>query len=98
MQQLLYSPAALSDLGGIYDYTFEVWGLEQAEHYLRQLNKTCLSLAAEETTGHRVDFIRQGYFKKRCGSHFIFYRHPNPNIMEVVRILHQRMDIEAHLI
>ena len=98
MQQLLYTPAALNDLDSIYDYTFETWGLNQTEHYVRELHELCHNLAAGNTKGRSVDFIRQGYFKKPYGSHFIFYRKPNPKIMEVIRILHQRMDIEAHLI
>ncbi|MCF6321830.1 MAG: type II toxin-antitoxin system RelE/ParE family toxin [Rhizobiaceae bacterium] len=98
MRKLLFSPAALNDLDGIYDYTFENWGIDQAEHYVRELHGTCNNLASGNITGRNVDFIRQGYFKKPCGSHFVFYKYSNPKILEVIRILHQRMDIEAQLI
>jgi toxin ParE1/3/4 len=30
-------------------------------------------------------------------SHFLFYRVTEANMIDVVRILHQRMDIAAHL-
>jgi toxin ParE1/3/4 len=97
MQKLLFSPAALDDLDGIYHYTFETWGLGQAETYLRELHKTCNDLALGKFKGRDVDFIRRGYFKKHYGSHFVFYKFPNPKTLEVIRILHQRMDIESHL-
>jgi len=98
MRQLLFSPAAQNDLEGIFDYTFETWGIVQAEYYVRELHEVCRHLALGKFKGRNVDFIRQGYFKKPVGSHFVFYRHPGLKTMEVVRILHQRMDIERHLI
>jgi len=97
MQQLLFSPAALDDLDGIYDYTFETWGLDQAEYYVRELHETCHDLASGNIKGRNVDFIRRGYFKKPYESHFVFYKYPNPKTLEVIRILHQQMNIEAHL-
>ena len=97
MRQLLFSPAALNDLSGIYDYTFETWGIAQAEHYVRELNEVCVKLASGDSHGRASSFIRPGYFKKLVGSHIIFYRRQNPDTMQVVRILHQKMNIEAHL-
>jgi len=97
MRQLLFSPAAQNDLTDIYDYTLETWGIEQAETYVRYLHKTCQDIASGNIKGLNVDYVRQGYFKKSIGSHFIFYRKPIPRIVEIVRILHQRMNIELHL-
>jgi toxin ParE1/3/4 len=31
------------------------------------------------------------------GSHTLYYRIASPEVIEVVRILHQRMDIDQHL-
>ena len=97
MRKLIFSPAAIIDLDNIYDYTFETWGLDQAESYVRELHAVCHDMAAGKIKGRIADVIRRGYFRKSCGLHIIFYRNPNPKTMEVVRILHQRMDIEAHL-
>ena len=98
MRQLHFSPAAQNDLDSIYDYTFETWGIDQAEHYVRELHEFCCDLASGSIKGRNVEFIRRGYFKKLAGSHCIFYKYPNLNTLEVIRILHQRMDVEAHLI
>jgi len=40
--------------------------------------------------------IRAGYFKFPVGSHFMFYRQSVASL-DAIRILHQRMDVEAHL-
>jgi toxin ParE1/3/4 len=40
--------------------------------------------------------VRSGYLKYRSGSHFVFYRLTEGGI-DVVRILHTRMDFERHL-
>jgi toxin ParE1/3/4 len=42
------------------------------------------------------DDLRPGYRKYLVGSHVLFYRVTNTDVV-VVRILHQRMDVERHL-
>ena len=40
--------------------------------------------------------VRDGYLKHPIGRHFIFFRTTDDGI-EVIRILHQRMDVGRHL-
>jgi plasmid stabilization system protein ParE len=40
--------------------------------------------------------LRAGYYKIPCGSHVLFYRLAADGI-DVVRILHERMDNERHI-
>ncbi|MBV9775965.1 MAG: type II toxin-antitoxin system RelE/ParE family toxin [Acetobacteraceae bacterium] len=47
--------------------------------------------------GLPIDAIRPGYRKLAVASHFLFYRVTEAGMIDVVRILHQRMDIAAHL-
>jgi toxin ParE1/3/4 len=46
--------------------------------------------------GRAIDEIRAGYFKLSVGSHFLCYRVTDLGI-DIVRILHQRMDIPERL-
>jgi toxin ParE1/3/4 len=46
--------------------------------------------------GQDCSDIRAGYFKIPCGSHVLFYR-LSPDGIDVVRILHERMDFERHI-
>lgn len=52
-------------------------------------------LATRQREGRRCD-TREGYFKCPAGSHVIFYRLSGIHL-DVIRILHQRMDVERHL-
>ena len=47
--------------------------------------------------GNGIDFgkIRKGYWRTKVNSHFIFYKIKKE--IEIIRILHEMMDIESHL-
>jgi toxin ParE1/3/4 len=54
------------------------------------------TLATTPQLGAARDAIRPGYRSARQGRHLIFYREI-PDGIEVVRVLHESMDIERHL-
>jgi len=89
------SPLAEADLEEIWLYTFKTWSLEQADSYHAGFVAAFEGLAAGTKAGRPVD-VRDGYFKYAVGSHFVFYRQSDSSL-DVVRILHQRMDTSAHL-
>ena len=91
------SPAAHTDLDLIWDYTCDRWGIEQAEEYLRELQRALERAAANPRIGRACDEIRPGYRKLIAGSHILFYRVTDENVIGVVRVLHQRMDVDHHL-
>jgi toxin ParE1/3/4 len=97
MSGFLLSPAARADLTEIWDYTAGRWGIDQAERYIRALTTACEELADQRRTGRAIDDVRAGYFKLSVGSHFLCYRHTDAGVIDVVRILHQRMDVPEHL-
>jgi toxin ParE1/3/4 len=78
-------------------YTQERWGQEQRNLYLRTLDECFRQLAAKPEQGNDCSEIRVGYRKLLAGRHIIFYRQPTGDKIEIVRILHGRMDVEAHL-
>lgn len=90
------SPKAEADLEDIWLYTRQAWSSAQADHYITAIFKRLEQLAADELSGQPYDHVRLGYFKLVVGSHIAFYRQTDTNI-EVVRILHARMDFERHL-
>lgn len=87
---------AESDLEEIWDYTAVRWGLSQAEHYVGQVLYMLDILGENPRLGSSVSEVRPGYRKKAVGSHIIFYREDD-DVIDVVRILHQRMDLQSHL-
>ena len=92
------SAAAESDLDAIWDYTAERWGVEQAESYVSAIRDACDAPAAGRRLGRSIEPVRPGYWKLPVGSHFLCYRLGERGGIEIIRILHQRMDIGRHLI
>ena len=92
---LTFSPAAVADIGAIWDYTAETWGMDQADRYVDDIRSSCVALAGGERAGRRVD-VRDGCLKYPVGRHLIFFRQDGPGIV-VIRVLHQSMDVERHL-
>ena len=96
MLQIRLRPLALEDLDSIWDYSVDGWDTEQAEKYLHSLNQSFEKLATNPSLGKSCHKIRQGYWKLQVGRHLIFYC-PSDETLEIVRILHERMDILAKL-
>jgi toxin ParE1/3/4 len=85
---------AKQDLRLIGRYTQITWGREQRNTYLAKIDAAFQLLAMEPQLGKSCDELRVGYRKYPVGRHLIFYRQ-SANSLEIIRILHQRMDIEA---
>jgi len=88
---------AKADLLEIGRYTLARWGKEQRDLYLRMLDGCFRRLAANPLHGVECSAIRGGYRKLTAGSHVIFYRQVNDRAIEIVRILHGRMDPDVQL-
>jgi toxin ParE1/3/4 len=97
VSRYLLSPAAQADLGQIWDYTHDRWGVDQAEEYLRELQRAIERAAANPRIGRACDEIRPGYRKLAAGSHTLFYQVTAEGVIDVVRVLHQRMDVDRHV-
>jgi toxin ParE1/3/4 len=92
------SQEAILDLENIWLYTFENWSLEQADRYFNLIMNEIEQITLNPKLGNDFGTIRKGYYKYRIKSHFIFYKlNQGHEVVEIIRILHQRMDIESHL-
>jgi toxin ParE1/3/4 len=83
---------ALSDLKSIAAYTQRKWGRAQRQFYVLQIDEVFHLLANSSALGQNCDFIKPGYRKFPVGSHLVFYRNAGDSGIEVVRVLHKRMD------
>ncbi|HZT49191.1 MAG TPA: type II toxin-antitoxin system RelE/ParE family toxin [Hyphomicrobiaceae bacterium] len=96
MSRYVLSPRARADLEDIWAYSVKRWGTEQAEDYLRIVQKAIETVAEEPRRGRACDEVRRGYRKYAAGSHVLFYRSVKGSI-DIVPILHSRMDFKQHL-
>ena len=94
--RIIVSPRAQGDIEDIWTYSVAHWGERQAEIYIRLLQAAVDAVASDPQIGLVCDDVRPGYRKYRVGSHMMFYRAAASSVV-VVRILHERMDVERHL-
>ena len=97
MKTLLLSRAARSDLRDIYAYTYKEWGELHAETYLDSLRSAMERIADGTAAIHSLASRHQDMFKLRQGRHLIVCQTRNQNEILVVRVLHERMDIDVHI-
>ena len=90
------SPGARTGLENIWRYTADLWSIAQADRYHNLLMDGVESIVGAAHRGTDIDHIRPGYMRLSIRSHVIFYRRTGGKI-EIVRILHQRMDFNRHL-
>ena len=88
---------AAEDLTHIWNYTSDTWSENQADHYFRMLLDSCQEFSEGRVYGIQYDGIYKGLLGKRAGKHIIFYRILNDTVVEIVRILHERMDLKKRI-
>ena len=89
--------AAKADLKSIAAYTQRRWGKVQRRIYAKQFDDAFHMLADTLEAGIACDVIKVGYRKFPIGSHVVFYRALSDTEIEIVRILHKRVDLGRQL-
>ncbi len=97
MKSFTLTHKARTDIKSIYIYTQKRWGKEQRKIYAKQFDDAFHTLADNPKIGKECDYIKSGYKKFPHASHMIFYRTISDEEIEIVRILHKRMDARAQL-
>lgn len=92
----ILSKKAISDLEEIWLYTVEKWSATQADRYYNLIMDEINYICKDVEYGKPIDHVRKGYRATKVKSHLIFYRVVN-DVVEVTRILHERMDISDRL-
>jgi len=90
------SKKAIADLEEIWLYTVETWSVAQADRYYNLIIEEINYICKNSMSGKSMEHVRKGYRASKVKSHLIFYR-VLPDRIEVIRILHERMDIENRL-
>jgi toxin ParE1/3/4 len=90
------SKKALADLESIWLYTYKNWSVNQADRYYELIINEIKFIAQHPESGRNMSHVREGYRSSKVKSHLIFYRIQDEHV-EVIRILHEKMDIENRL-
>lgn len=91
------SAKAIEDLENIWLYTLKTWSKKQADRYYNLLINEFEYISKHFEDGKSMENIKPGYRATKVKSHLIFYRKSDDETIEIIRILHERIDIETRL-
>ena len=97
MASYIISEEALKDIDNIWLYTAENWSFEQADRYFNLIFDEIEYISEHFEVGRDFRHIRKGYRYSKVKSHLIFYKKSQSGKIEIIRILHENMDIENRL-
>jgi len=97
MAAYILSEKALEDINNIWMYTAENWSVEQADRYYNLIIDEIEYIVNNIEMARDFGKIRRSYCYSKVKSHLIFFKKGKANEIEVVRVLHERMDIENRL-
>ena len=88
---------AVEDLNSIWSYTLRKWSEKQADKYYNSLIDGFQEIANNPNLGKPYQGVRLDLFGIRINQHVVFYRVLEGKIIEIIRILHKRMDLKSRL-
>lgn len=84
---------AAEDIDKIWLYTNQQWSTEQADEYYRLLYQEIALITRNFYVGKDISEIKVGFRQVLVQSHVIIYTRGDDGVVEIVRVLHQRMNI-----
>lgn len=97
MANYILTNKAVLDLSSIWEYTVITWSETQADKYYFMLTDACQELADGKVKGKNYTEINAEILGFRIGEHIIFYRTLCIEQIEIIRILHQQMDLKNRI-
>jgi toxin ParE1/3/4 len=97
MPNYTISEKALEDINAIWFYTAQNWSVEQANRYYNLIFDEIEFISNNFEMAQDFGKLRKSYRYSKIKSHLIFFKKNKFNEIEVIRVLHERMDIENRL-
>jgi len=94
MAKYKFSNKAVFDLTQIWNYTVDKWSENQADRYYHMLIENCKEVANNPDLGKIYSGISGNLLGFKAGRHIIFYQMTENNEIEIIRILHEQMDLK----
>jgi len=97
MSNYQFTNKAVEDLTDIWDYTSENWSEEQADKYYFEIINVCEEIAENKRSGKYYSNLIENLKGVKVNKHIIFYREITNELIEIERILHEKMDLKSKL-
>ncbi len=91
-----FTPLAEEDLESIYHYSYQQWGVHQADKYIDRLYHDIEQKICEYDLGRHFPYSKKGYRFITSQKHFVFYRYEKNDVI-IIRILNKVMNMGDHL-
>jgi toxin ParE1/3/4 len=98
MAEIIFRQEAIDDLNNIWEYTFEKWSESQADKYYLMLKLSCMEIGNNPEVGKEYDEINKNLFGLNSGRQIVFYQFMDTLEIEVIRILHEKMDLKISVV
>ncbi|WKL49825.1 type II toxin-antitoxin system RelE/ParE family toxin [Flavobacterium pectinovorum] len=95
MAKYYLSNKAVEDLDEIWNYTFDEWSEKQADKYYDLLLNSCQEIAENPNFGKKYDNVSDKLLGFKSNKHILFYKIISNIEIEIIRILHNRMDLKS---
>ena len=92
-----FTNKAVEDLTEIWNYTLKKWSENQADIYYSMIINFCKELVTNPNLGKDYSMVSKFVSGVRAGRHIIFYRELENGDIEILRILHEQMDLKNKL-
>ena len=97
MAKVVLRQEAIDDLNDIWDYTYEKWSEKQADKYYATIKLACKGIGDNPDVGKEYFEVIDNLLGLKSGKHIIFYDLISEDRIEIIRILHERMDLKNRL-
>jgi toxin ParE1/3/4 len=97
MAEFRFTNKAVDDLTQIWNYTLSKWSEKQADNYYHMLIENCHKVACKPELGKNYSGVTENLLGFKSGRHILFYRIIEANEVEIVRILHEQMDLKNRI-
>ena len=97
MIKIKYTNLDLDDLEEIWKYTLETWSEKQADKYYFEIIDRCEELKFDFELTNDYSSILLELKGVKINRHLIFFRFSSNDVIEIVRILHEKMNFNRHL-
>ncbi|MGV8946850.1 MAG: type II toxin-antitoxin system RelE/ParE family toxin [Lutibacter sp.] len=97
MAKVVLRQEASNDLNDIWEYTFVKWSEIQADIYYATIKLSCKGIGENPNIGKEYFGVSRNLLGLKSGKHIIFYHLISEDKIEVIRILHERMDLKNRL-
>lgn len=94
MPKVVLRQEAVDDLTAIWEYTLQEWSENQADKYYETIRAACQVIGQNPTAGKIYPEISANLLGFKSEKHILFYHLVSEDEIEIIRILHEKMDLK----